>query len=104
MNHPRATPYAETPGRMPGMADELVHYAVEGAVATITLDSQHNRNALSRQLVSELFERLQQANDDAGVKVVLVRQAGPVFCSGADMSEATADGMEEGAQRIVALQ
>src|SRR4051794_26045062 len=33
-------------GRMPGMPEELVHYAVTGAVATITLDSPHNRNAL----------------------------------------------------------
>jgi methylglutaconyl-CoA hydratase len=30
------------------MADELVHYDLAGGVATITLDSPHNRNALSR--------------------------------------------------------
>jgi enoyl-CoA hydratase/methylglutaconyl-CoA hydratase len=89
---------------MPSMADELVHYAVSEAVATITLDSQHNRNALSQQLVSELVERLQRADDDEDVKVVLVRQEGKVFCSGADLSEATTVGMEEGARRIVALQ
>jgi enoyl-CoA hydratase/methylglutaconyl-CoA hydratase len=83
---------------------ELVHYAVSDAVATVTLDSQHNRNALSRQLVSELADRLERANADEEVKVVLVRQEGRVFCSGADMSEATAGGMEEGARRIVALQ
>jgi enoyl-CoA hydratase/carnithine racemase len=89
---------------MPGMTDELVHYAAADAVATLTLDSPHNRNALSRQLVTELFERLERANADGDVKVVLVRQEGKVFCSGADLSEATTVGMEEGAQRIVALQ
>jgi enoyl-CoA hydratase/carnithine racemase len=89
---------------MPGMTDELVHYAAADAVATITLDSPHNRNALSRQLVTELFERLERANADGDVNVVLVRQEGKVFCSGADLSEATTVGMEEGAQRIVALQ
>jgi enoyl-CoA hydratase/carnithine racemase len=89
---------------MPGMPPELVHYAVSDAVATITLDSQHNRNALSQQLVTELFERLQQADEDHGAKVVLIRQEGKVFCSGADLSEATTVGMEEGALRIVALQ
>ena len=83
---------------------ELVHYAVSDAVATITLDSQHNRNALSQQLVTELVERLERANTDDDVKVVLVRQEGKVFCSGADLSEATTVGMEEGARRIVALQ
>ena len=86
------------------MTDELVHYAVADAVATITLDSPHNRNALSRQLVTELFERLERANAEDAVKVALIRQEGKVFCSGADLSEATTVGMEEGAQRIVALQ
>jgi enoyl-CoA hydratase/carnithine racemase len=89
---------------MPGMPDELVHYAVADAVATITLDSPHNRNALSQQLVAELFDRLERAGADQAVKVVLVRQAGEVFCSGADLTEATTVGMEEGARRIVALQ
>ena len=83
---------------------ELVHYDVADAVATITLDSPHNRNALSRQLVTELFDRLQRAEADPEVRVVLVRAAGRVFCSGADLSEATAGGMDEGARRIVELQ
>ncbi|MBA3783420.1 MAG: enoyl-CoA hydratase/isomerase family protein [Nocardioides sp.] len=82
----------------------LVQYDVTGPRATITLDSPHNRNALSRQLVSELFGFLEQAAADDEVRVVLVRSSGKVFCSGADLSEATADGMEEGARRIVELQ
>ena len=86
------------------MPDELVHYAVSDAVATITLDSQHNRNALSQQLVSELGARLERADADGEVRVALIRQEGKVFCSGADLSEATTVGMEEGARRIVALQ
>ena len=86
------------------MTDELVHLDIEARRATITLDSQHNRNALSRQLVAELFAALEAAEADPEVRVVLVRAAGKVFCSGADLSEATADGMEEGARRIVALQ
>ena len=83
---------------------ELVHLEVDGAVATITLDSPHNRNALSRQLVSELFERLDVAEGDDAVKAVVIRSSGRVFCSGADLSEATSQGMEEGARQIVRLQ
>jgi enoyl-CoA hydratase/carnithine racemase len=83
---------------------ELVHYDVSGPLATITLDSPHNRNALSRQLVSELFAGLEAGEADADVRVVLVRSSGRVFCSGADLSEAAAEGMEEGARRIVELQ
>ena len=87
---------------------ELVHLDVTrqdgGALATITLDSPHNRNALSRQLVTELFGHLRAAAVDPSVKVLLVRSADRVFCSGADLSEATSEGMEEGARRIVELQ
>jgi enoyl-CoA hydratase/carnithine racemase len=86
------------------MTDELVHYDVADAVATITLDSPHNRNALSQQLVTELFDRLDRAEADDEAKVVLVRQEGTVFCSGADLSEAATVGMAEGARNIVELQ
>ncbi|GAA3519232.1 enoyl-CoA hydratase family protein [Aeromicrobium panaciterrae] len=83
---------------------ELVHLDVADQVATITLDSDHNRNALSRQLVTELTAHLATAGDDDAVKAVLVRSAGTVFCSGADLSEAASGGMVEGAKAIVTLQ
>lgn len=81
-----------------------VGYDVDDGVATLTLDSQHNRNALSRAVVAGLFEGLDRAEADDAVRVVVVRAAGPVFCAGADMSEATGEGMEEGARAIVELQ
>jgi enoyl-CoA hydratase/carnithine racemase len=83
---------------------ELVHLDVADQVATVTLDSPHNRNALSRQLVTELFARLEAAERDDAVKVVVIRSSGRVFCSGADLSEATSQGMEQGAREIVRLQ
>ncbi|MEP6815883.1 MAG: enoyl-CoA hydratase family protein [Marmoricola sp.] len=85
------------------MTDELVHYDVADGVGTITLDSPKNRNALSRQLVSELFAGLDQAAGDDSV-VVLIRSAGRVFCSGADLNEAAGQGMGEGARTLVELQ
>lgn len=83
---------------------ELVHYEQGGGVATITLDSPHNRNALSRQLVGELLGRLDQAAGDATAKVVVLRSADRVFCSGADLKEAGSASMEEGARAIVDVQ
>ena len=83
---------------------ELVHLAVADHVATLTLDSPHNRNALSRQLVGELFAHLDSAEADAEVKVVLIRAEGRTFCSGADLSEASEDGMEKAAGVLVDLQ
>ena len=64
---------------------ELVHLEVDGRIATITLDSPHNRNALSRQLVTELIDRLGRAAADDDVLAVVLRSSGRVFCSGADL-------------------
>jgi enoyl-CoA hydratase/carnithine racemase len=86
------------------MTDELVHYDLADGVATITLDSPHNRNALSRQLLTELFDALDRAEADTSARVLLIRSAHRVFCSGADLSEASEGGMEEGTRALVALQ
>jgi enoyl-CoA hydratase/methylglutaconyl-CoA hydratase len=83
---------------------ELVHLEVADGVATITLDSPHNKNALSQQLTGELLERLESAGSDEDVRVIVIRSALDVFCSGADMSEATTVGMGIGAQRMVDVQ
>jgi len=83
---------------------ELVHLSVADDVATITLDSERNRNALSKQLVGELAAHLVTADDDPAARAVLVRSAGTVFCSGADLSEAASGGMVEGAKALIALQ
>ncbi|GAA1605784.1 enoyl-CoA hydratase family protein [Kribbella sancticallisti] len=83
---------------------ELVHLGVEAGVAVITLDSPHNKNALSQQLTSELLAHLQAADADDAVRVIVIRSALDVFCSGADLSEATTVGMGVGAQRMVDVQ
>jgi enoyl-CoA hydratase/methylglutaconyl-CoA hydratase len=84
---------------------ELVHLEVGDEVATITLDSPHNRNALSRQLLTELNAHLTSAAEDDSVKVVLLRSADRVFCSGADLREVAGDGAPtEGVKAIVQLQ
>jgi enoyl-CoA hydratase/methylglutaconyl-CoA hydratase len=83
---------------------ELVHYDVTDAIATITLDSPHNRNALSGKLVTELRERLERAEQDDAAKVVLLAATGSVFCSGADLSEASTGDFSDGPRAIVGLQ
>ena len=82
---------------------ELVHLDIADQIAVVTLDSEHNRNALSRQLVTELSQHLATADGDPEVRAVLIRSAGTVFCSGADLTEAASVGMEEGARGLVAL-
>ena len=69
-------------------ASELVHLSIERGIATITLDSPHNRNALSRQLVGELRAHLDTSLADDAVRAILLQAAGPAFCAGADLKEA----------------
>lgn len=65
----------------------LVRSDRAGAVATITLDSPANRNALSSGLLIELHAALASALSDAVVRVIVLTGAGPAFCSGADLKE-----------------
>ncbi|KHO17546.1 enoyl-CoA hydratase family protein [Mycolicibacterium setense] len=66
----------------------LVHYTVDGNVARLTLDSPHNRNALSTALVEQLLQGFSDAAAEPGVRVVVLGHTGGTFCAGADLSEA----------------
>jgi enoyl-CoA hydratase len=83
---------------------ELVHLEVARAVATVTLDSPANRNALSAQLVGELTDHLQAAAVDDAVRAVVLTHTGRVFCAGADLKEQTGEGgPQAGTQRMLGL-
>ncbi|MEB3031640.1 enoyl-CoA hydratase family protein [[Mycobacterium] nativiensis] len=57
--------------------------------ARLTLDSPHNRNALSSRLVAQLHAGLRDAAADPNVRVVVLGHTGNTFCAGADLSEAS---------------
>ena len=86
-------------------SDEVVHIDISGGIATITLDSPRNRNALSRQLTSELEAHLETALGDDAARAVVLTHTGTVFCAGADLKEsreaniAKAEGREEQTRR-----
>jgi enoyl-CoA hydratase len=69
--------------------DTLVEYRVDGRAAYLTLNSPHNRNALSATLVGQLRDGLRTAAADAGVRAVVLGHTGGTFCAGADLSEAS---------------
>lgn len=84
----------------------LVHTEDADGVRTLTLDSQHNRNALSVQLVTELLSGIQGATEDDDVRVIVLQAEGPAFCSGADLKEMAAGGEEgraKGTQGMLAV-
>jgi enoyl-CoA hydratase len=82
---------------------ELVHLSMDGGIATVTLDSPHNRNALSRQLVAELTDRFRTAGDSTDVRTVVLTHTGTTFCAGADLSEASTGPMTGTASGLLAL-
>jgi methylglutaconyl-CoA hydratase len=67
---------------------ELVRSAADGQIATITLDSPANRNALSGALLTQLHAALAASIADADIRVLVLTGAGPAFCAGADLKEA----------------
>jgi enoyl-CoA hydratase len=87
--------------------DTLVEYAVTGQYARLTLNSPHNRNALSTALVSQLHQGLRDAAADPAVRVVVLGHTGGTFCAGADLSAASGgdpfDTAAERAREMTAL-
>lgn len=74
---------------------DIVHLDIAGGVATITLDSPGNRNALSRALVGGLREALDEAErgtSSGAVRSIVLTHTDPVFCAGADLKERAANG------------
>jgi methylglutaconyl-CoA hydratase len=65
----------------------VVHSNLDGGILTVTLADEANRNALGSQLTAELMETLDAADHDPAVRVVVLTNAGRVFCAGANLAE-----------------
>jgi methylglutaconyl-CoA hydratase len=68
----------------------LVRAQTADGVATVTLDSPDNRNALSMALIDDLIGAVEAAGADDAVRVVVLTHTGTVFSSGADLRETAA--------------
>jgi 2-(1,2-epoxy-1,2-dihydrophenyl)acetyl-CoA isomerase len=58
----------------------------DGAVRTITLNRPEKRNAIDIELRIALAEAIECADRDLAIRVIILTGAGPVFCSGGDIS------------------
>jgi enoyl-CoA hydratase/carnithine racemase len=65
--------------------DEHLRYAVEGRIATITLNRPDRMNAFTWEMLDAWAEALHQAQQDENVHVIIVTGAGKAFCSGGDI-------------------
>ncbi len=71
-------------------------YEIDRGAAWITLNRPDNRNALSADLVGELYDHLAAANEDMAVRCIVVTGAGTAFCAGADLKNPPGSATETG--------
>jgi methylglutaconyl-CoA hydratase len=64
---------------------QFVTYSVKDRIGFITLDRADKRNALNRQLITELKELFELAEKDYSCKVIVLQAKGDVFSAGADL-------------------
>ena len=77
--------------------DERPHIHVEhqGAVGILTIDRRARFNSLDVETAQDLRRAGLQLARDRGVRAVILRGAGGVFCSGADLKYIAAGGDRE---------
>src|SRR2546427_8464800 len=68
------------------MADEVLVSIMDG-IASVTLNRPEKRNAMNRALLQALSARFDELASSREVRVIVVRGAGPAFCSGMDLRE-----------------
>ena len=66
----------------------LVLTSRDGAVTTVTLNRPEKRNALNVELLEQFCAAMANAEADPSQRILVLRGAGSVFCSGLDLSEA----------------
>ena len=69
------------------MSDDIILYAVEDGIATITLNRPQVSNAQNAQLLLDLDAAYRRAEEDDDVRVIILRANGKHFSAGHDMSE-----------------
>jgi methylglutaconyl-CoA hydratase len=61
---------------------------IEPGIVSVTMNRPDRRNALSIDLLDQLFVEIERLADDQTNRVVILRGAGPVFSAGLDLLEA----------------
>lgn len=79
--------YADRIAREAQSGPPPVLYAVEGRIATITLNRPETRNALSEEVIGALVSALESADADPDIDCVILTGEGPSFCSGGNIKQ-----------------
>ncbi len=66
---------------------ETIAIALDGPVATVTLNRPEARNAMSHQMVEDMLGYFQSIRDNRDIRVVVICAAGKTFCAGGDIRD-----------------
>lgn len=67
---------------------DVLHYDIDGGIATITMNRPDALNALDEDLSAALIDAIARAGSDLAVRCVVITGTGRAFSSGADLQEA----------------
>ncbi|RTL27124.1 MAG: enoyl-CoA hydratase/isomerase family protein [Burkholderiales bacterium] len=82
------------------MTTSTIQVQQDKGICTLTLNRPEVRNAMSMAMINELLTALKQAEEDPGVRVIVLRGAGGHFCSGGDISDMAQARMKLAAQQV----
>ena len=68
------------------MTYETILYEIEENILTITLNRPERLNAFNRQMLFELIDAVDKADEDDDVRAIIFTGAGRGYCAGADLS------------------
>ena len=69
-----------SPAQAPALRIERI-----GAFLLVTFNQPEQRNPLGPEVVAGLYQALDTAEADAGIRALAIRGAGPVFCAGGNL-------------------
>ncbi len=65
---------------------KFIKYESRKRIGYITLSRPEKKNALNAEVVAELIQAFEQAENDGSSKVIVLKAEGDVFCAGADLA------------------
>ncbi len=75
--------------------EEKIETKKEDNIEIINIENKKKRNALSKNILTLLYNELNKVSNDKNIKVVIIKSDGPVFSSGHDLNEILNDSTEE---------
>ena len=80
------------------MKYQTIIFEKEDGIAKLSLNRPDKLNALNTQIITELYEALEECRGDPQIRCIVITGVGRGFCSGADASDLGSTSVEEGAE------